>query len=90
MSAGNSDHLGIVIKKFTKFPVSKPQSVKKLNYEEFNVESFLTEIYKSEINTIVTRTRTIDAATEVFENIFKHILNEHVYHMRKKLQSLCI
>ena len=24
MSAGNSDHLGIIIKKFTKFPVSNP------------------------------------------------------------------
>ena len=34
-----SDHLVIVIKKFTKFPVSKPQSVKKRNYKEFNVES---------------------------------------------------
>ncbi len=73
MSAGNSDHLGIVIKKFTKFPVS----VKKRNYKEFNIENFLMDIYKSEINTIVTVARTTDAAAEVFENILKSILNEH-------------
>ena len=87
MSTGNSDHLGIVVKKFTKFPVSKPQSVKKRNYKEFNVERFLTEIHNSGINTIVTGAKTIDAAAEAFENIFKHILNEHapmkVFHMRK-------
>ena len=88
MSAGNSDHLGIVIKKFTKFPVSKPQSVKKRNYKEFNVESFLTEIYKSEINTIVTGARTIYAAAEAFGKIFKNIC-ESVSH-EEKLQSLCI
>jgi hypothetical protein len=29
VGAGNSDHLGVVIKKLTKFPVSRPQSVKK-------------------------------------------------------------
>ena len=86
-STGNSDHLGIVIKKFTKLPVSKPQSVKKRNYKELNLESFLTEIYNSGINTIVTGAKTIDAAAEAFENIYKHILNEHapmkVVHMRK-------
>ena len=41
---GNSDHLGIVIKNLTKFPVSKPQSVKKRNYKEFNIEYFLLDI----------------------------------------------
>ena len=41
----------------------------------------------SGINTIVTGAKTIDVAAEAFENIFKHILNEHapmkVFHMRK-------
>ena len=64
MSASNSDHLGILIKKFTEFPVSKPESVKKQNYKEFNIEKFLMDIYKSEINTIVTGGRTTDAAAE--------------------------
>ena len=45
------------------------------------------DIYKREINTIVTGARTTDAAAEAFENIFKSILNEHapmkVFHVRK-------
>ena len=53
-----------------KIPVSKPQSVKKRNYKEFNVGSFLSEIHNSGINTIVTGAKTIDAAAEAFENIF--------------------
>ena len=47
----------------------------------------MSEIHNSGINTIVTGAKTIDAAAEAFENIFKHILNEHapmkVFHMRK-------
>ena len=45
--AGNSDHRGMVINKFTKFPVSKPQSVNNKNYKDFDVEKFLTDIKKS-------------------------------------------
>ena len=44
------------------------------------------DIYKSEINTIVTGARTTDAAEKAFGNIFKYILNEHapmkVFHVR--------
>ena len=87
VGVGNSDHLGVIIQKFTKFPVSKPQTVKKRNYKEFDVESFLTDIYNSDINTIVTGAKTIDTAAEAFENIFKSVLNTHapmkVFQMRK-------
>ena len=78
VGAGNSDHLGVIIQKFTKFPVSKPQTVRKRNYKEFNVESFLTDIYNSDINTIVTGAKTIDTAAEAFENIFKSFINNRV------------
>jgi len=84
---GNSDHLVIVIKKFSKFPVSKPQSVRKRNYKNFNLESFLTDINQSELNTIVTGAETIDSAANAFENIFRSILNHHApmktFHMRR-------
>ena len=66
VGAVNSDHLGVVIKKFTKFTVSKPQSVKKRNYKEFDIGNFLTDIYNSDINTIVTGASTIDTAAEAF------------------------
>ena len=37
IGVGNSGHLGIVVRKFFKFPVSKPQSVRKRNYKDLNV-----------------------------------------------------
>ena len=67
--------------------MSKPQTVRKRNYKEFDVENFLTDIYNSDINSIVTGAKTIDTAAEAFENIFKSILNTHapmkVFQMRK-------
>ena len=67
--------------------MSKPQTVRKRNYKEFDVESFLTDIYNSDINSIVTGAKTIDTAAEAFENIVKSVLNTHapmkVFQMRK-------
>ena len=65
------------------------QPVKKRNDKEFNIEKFLMDIEKSEINTIFAGARTTDAAAEAFENIFKSILNENIP-LEKELQSLCI
>ena len=84
--------MGVVIKKFTKFPISKPKSVKKRNFKEFNIGNFLTDINNSDINPIVTGVRTIDTAAEAFENIFKSTLNAHapmkVFHTRKTTAPL--
>ena len=70
-AVGNSDHLGIVFKKFSKFPVSKPQSVRKRNYKNFDIGSFLTDINQSDLNTIVTGAERIESASNAFENIFR-------------------
>jgi hypothetical protein len=87
VGAGNSDHHGVIIKKFNKFPVSKPQTVRKRNYKEFDIGFFLTDIYNSDINTIVTGPKTIFTAAEAFENILKSVLNTHacmkIFEMRK-------
>ena len=56
MSTGNSDHLGIVIKKFTKFPVSKPQSVKKL------------QVLQNSVNRLITGARQGTATTDLLDN----------------------
>ena len=87
IGVGNSDHLGIVVRKFSKFPVSKPQSVRKRNYKDFNKEKFLTDINTSDLNSIVTGAEMIESAADAFKNILRSILNHHApmktFHMRR-------
>ena len=65
----------------------KPQLVRKRNYKNFDIGSFLTDINKSDLNTIVTAAETLDSAANAFENIFRSILNHHApmktFHMRR-------
>ena len=87
LAVGNSDHLGIVVTKYAKVERSKPQTVKKRSYRDFIVEDFLTEVYTSKINEAVTASKELDDAAEVFEAMFKEILDKHapikVIQMRK-------
>ena len=87
LSVGTSDHLGVVVTKYSKVEKSKPQTVKKRSYKNFKVEDFLTEIFESKINESVTECDDIDAAAETFEKMFREILDEHapvkVFQMRK-------
>ena len=39
VGVGNSDHLGLVIKKLAKFPVSRPQTVSRRSYKNFDIRS---------------------------------------------------
>ena len=77
VGVGNSDHLGLVIKKLAKFPVSRPQTVSRRCYKNFDIRSFLTEVYTSNINQGVSESNDIDEAAEVFENSFRIILDKH-------------
>ena len=69
IGVGNSDHLGVFVRKFSKFLVSKPQSVRKRSYKDFNIEKTLTDIVTSDLNNIVTGAETIESAADAFENI---------------------
>ena len=60
IAVGNSDHLGLVVTKYTRTPISKPRTVKKRNYKFFNVELFLTDILNSDINAAVTACEDLD------------------------------
>ena len=87
ISVGTSDHLGVVVTKYSKLEKSKPQTVKKRSYKDFKVENFLTEVFESKINESVTACDDLDAAAEVFEEMFREILDNHapikVFQMRK-------
>ena len=77
VGVGSSDHLGLVIKKLAKFPVSRPQTVSCRCYKNFDITSFLTKVYTSDINQGVRESNDIDEAAEFFENSFRSILDEH-------------
>lgn len=46
---GTSDHMGISVTKNARIQKLKPRSIKKKSYDDFNVEEFLIEIWKSDI-----------------------------------------
>ena len=87
VAVGNSDHLGVVITKYTKVAKSKPNTVMKRSYKHFDVEKFLTEIVNSDININVTASDELDTAAEIFQNQFRIILDKHapikIYQMRR-------
>ena len=74
---GNSDHLGIVVKKLTKFQATRPQVIRKRCYKYFDAEAFLIDILTSNINNEVVKEKSIDIAAEKFETIFKKVLDTH-------------
>ena len=76
-SAGDSDHLAVIVTKFTKAPVTKPQTVRKRTYKNFCVEMFLTDILNSGINDLVTAIEDIEEAAEAFQRHFSKILDFH-------------
>ena len=76
-AAGDSDHLGITITKFSKELVYKPQAVLKRNYKNFNIESFLHDIQHSSLNADVLSCINIDTAAAAFQEGFLDILDSH-------------
>ena len=87
VAVGSSDHLGVIITKYTKAPQVKPKVVQKRSYKNFNVEEFLKNIHESTINSDVTAKKNIEDAALEFETAFKEILDMHapikVFQMRK-------
>ena len=87
VAVGNSDHLGVVVTKFTRSPMIKPKTIMKRSYKNFDVESFLNDVINSDINKNVTAHNNIEEAAEEFERSFKSILDQHapvkVFQMRK-------
>ena len=77
VAAGNSDHLAVIIKKLARYPVAKPQTLRKRMYKNFDIKTFLQDVNNSNINKLVTGTETLDAAAEIFEEKFRSILDYH-------------
>ena len=76
-AVGDSDHLGIVVTKFSRAEPMKPKTVKKRSYKYFNMENLLVDIANSNIDRDVTECDNIEDAAKVFEESFKPILDKH-------------
>ena len=46
-------------------------------YKNFDIRSFLTEVYTSNINQEVSKSNDIDETAEVFENSLRFVLDKH-------------
>ena len=76
-SIGDSDHLGIMVTKLNKYNLSKPQTIRKRCYKNFDIMSFLTDIYYSNINECVPNEQNLESAAKIFEQMFGEILEKH-------------
>ena len=77
VAVGSSDHLGIVITKYTRAPKIKPKVIMKRSYKNFKVEDFLKDILNSNINENVKAVQNVEEAALEFEKTFKEILDVH-------------
>ena len=77
LAVGDSDHLGVVITKYTRALAIKPRTVTKRSYKYFNIEEFLTDVLNSNIDNKVTACDDLEEAAEVFEKVFRTILDRH-------------
>ena len=86
-AAGDSDHLAVIITKYSKELKTKPQTIKKRNYKNVDVSTFLNNVKDSKINEEISRIEDLDEAADLFQNLFGALLDKHapvkVFQMRK-------
>ena len=79
-SCGSSDHLPVMVTKYSREPKSQPQFIKKRNYKNFNNVNFLNDVNKhlldGSFDRVLSNNNT-DEASALFSGIFGSILNRH-------------
>ena len=79
-STANSDHLPIMVTKFSREVKTQPKTIKKRNYKNFSIEGFLNDVNANVANKSfdkVLNNQNIDEASALFSGIFGSILNRH-------------
>ena len=77
---GSSDHLPIMVTKFSREPRSQPKTIKKRNYKNFSTAAFLNDVSENVNNGSFNRVlnnQNINEASALFSGIFGSILNKH-------------
>ena len=79
-AGGSSDHMAVMITKFSRDICNQPKTIKKRNYKNFDPQAFLTDVQYSisngSFNSILS-TSDPDIASSHFWGIFGSILNRH-------------
>ena len=77
---GSSDHLPVMVTKFSRELRSQPKTIKKRNYKNFSVHNFLTDIEENVRKGTfekVMNSESVNEASALFSGIFGSILNKH-------------
>ena len=80
LGIGKSDHLGVIITKFSKEVRSGPRTIKKRIYKNFDKEKFREDILKAIDDgafNFIHETDNLDEAINHFNSIYNSILEEH-------------
>ena len=93
-TSGSSDHLPVMVTKFSREVKSQPKTIKKRNYKNFNAGNFLNDISEHVANKSFDRVlnnENINEASALFSGIFGSILNKHaplkVYQVRNNYSN---
>ena len=79
-TSGSSDHMPVMVTKFSREPKTQPKTIKKRNCKNFDIQNFLNEVKEHVENGSfdrVTYNNNIDEASALFSGIFGSILNKH-------------
>ena len=76
-SAGDSDHLAVIVNKLSKEVQNKPSAVLKRSYKYFNPVEFLQDIQNCSIDEAVLACSDLNEAATTFKEIFSHALDRH-------------
>ena len=80
---GESDHLGILVTKKTRYLRSSPRTTVQQIYKNFNRDDFIQDIIDAKVAEQVAQIHAvdhIDEATEVFTKAFLNVLEKHTHH----------
>ena len=77
---GSSDHLPVMVTKYSREPRSQPKTIKKRNYKNFRPADFLNDV-KEHVEDgsfeKVLSNKNVDEASAIFSGIFGTILSNH-------------
>ena len=79
-ATGNSDHLPVMVTKYSREVKTQPKTIKKRNYKNFNVSNFLNDVQENVTNgsfVKIVNNQDIDEASALFSGVFGSILNRH-------------
>ena len=88
-TVGSSDHLPVMVTKYSREPRFQPKTIKKRNYKNFKATDFLNDVRQHVIDGSfekVVNNQNVNEASAIFSGMFGSILNKHaplkVYQVR--------